>query len=127
MGVVYRARDTRLGRAVAIKLLPAHLSSDASHLKRFEQEAQSAAALNHPSILALYQLGSYQGAPRHISSQTARRRNPREQLQLVALSQQRAPFGPLMNQSEVNTRAHNSARVLIERQNARQEVDHSSL
>jgi len=93
MGVVYRARDTRLGRAVAIKLLPAHLSSDASHLKRFEQEAQSAAALNHPSILALYQLGSYQGAPRRISSRTARRRNPREQLQLVALSQQRAPFG----------------------------------
>ena len=47
MGVVYRARDTRLGRLVAIKVLPAHLSSDASRLKRFEQEAQSAAALNH--------------------------------------------------------------------------------
>ncbi len=54
MGVVYRARDTLLGRDVLIKVLPAHLSSDPDRLKRFEQEAKSAAALNHPrSYLAL--------------------------------------------------------------------------
>ncbi len=67
MGVVYRARDTRLGRLVAIKVLPAHISTDSDRLKRFEQEAQSAAALNHPNILAVYQLGSYQDAPYLVS------------------------------------------------------------
>jgi eukaryotic-like serine/threonine-protein kinase len=67
MGVVYRAKDLRLGRDVAIKVLPAHLSADPNRLKRFEQEAQSAAALNHPNILAVHQLGSYQGAPYLVS------------------------------------------------------------
>jgi eukaryotic-like serine/threonine-protein kinase len=89
MGVVYRARDTRLGRDVAIKVLPAHVSSDANRLKRFEQEAQSAAALNHPNILAVYQLGSYQGAP-YLVSELLEGETLREQLKQAQLSQERA-------------------------------------
>ena len=51
MGEVYRARDPKLGRDVAIKVLPASFSEDAGRLNRFEQEAQAAGALNHPNIL----------------------------------------------------------------------------
>src|SRR5580700_2248084 len=53
MGEVYRARDTRLNRVVAIKVLPATFSADAARLQRFMQEARSAAALNHPNILSI--------------------------------------------------------------------------
>lgn len=63
MGEVYQARDLRLARDVAIKVLPSLLSCDPARLRRFEQEAQAAAALNHPNILAVYQLGTYHGAP----------------------------------------------------------------
>jgi eukaryotic-like serine/threonine-protein kinase len=62
MGEVYRARDTRLARDVAVKVLPAAFSHDADRLRRFKQEAQAAAALNSPSILAIYDLGEYEGA-----------------------------------------------------------------
>jgi|SRR5712691_10230230 len=63
MGEVYRARDPRLNRDVAIKVLPAAFSGDADRLRRFEQEARAAAALNHPNILAVHDIGSYHGAP----------------------------------------------------------------
>ncbi len=63
MGEVYRARDTRLGRDVAIKVLPPSLVQDADRLRRFEQEARTIAALNHPNILGIHDLGTHDGAP----------------------------------------------------------------
>jgi Tol biopolymer transport system component len=63
MGEVYRARDSRLGREVAIKILPSSFSQDADRLRRFEQEARAASALNHPNILAVYDVGTHDGAP----------------------------------------------------------------
>jgi serine/threonine protein kinase len=57
MGEVYRARDPRLRRDVAIKVLPAALTDDANRLRRFEQEARAAAALNNPNILTVYDVG----------------------------------------------------------------------
>jgi serine/threonine protein kinase/Tol biopolymer transport system component len=67
MGEVYRARDLRLRRDVAVKVLPAVVSSDPERLRRFEQEAMAAAALNHPNILAVHQLGTYAGTPYLVS------------------------------------------------------------
>ena len=63
MGEVYKARDTRLQREVAIKVLPAHLSSDADRLRRFKQEARAAGVLNHPNLTAVFDVGEHQGAP----------------------------------------------------------------
>ena len=63
MGEVYRARDPRLGRDVAIKVLPASFSQDADRLRRFEQEARAAGVLNHPNITAVYDFGAHDGAP----------------------------------------------------------------
>jgi Tol biopolymer transport system component len=63
MGEVYRARDTRLGRDVAIKVLPEALAHDADRLRRFEQEARTIAALNHPNILGIHDIGTHGGAP----------------------------------------------------------------
>ncbi len=67
MGEVYRARDTRLGRDVAVKVLPASFAQDAERLRRFEQEARSAGALNHPNILAIHDIGSHDGSPYLVS------------------------------------------------------------
>jgi len=67
VGEVYRGRDPRLGRDVAIKVLPANASSDPGRLQRFEQEARGAAALNHPNILAVYDVGVYDGVPYIVS------------------------------------------------------------
>jgi eukaryotic-like serine/threonine-protein kinase len=61
MGEVYKARDPRLGREVAIKVLPASFSQDADRLRRFEQEAKAAGVLNHPNITAVYDIGTNQG------------------------------------------------------------------
>jgi len=67
MGEVYRANDPRLGRDVAIKVLPASLSHDQDRLKRFEQEARAADVLNHPNITAVYDVGTHEGAPYVVS------------------------------------------------------------
>lgn len=61
MGEVYRARDTRLGREVAIKVLPGALAASPDALARFEREARAVAALNHPNILALHDVGTHEG------------------------------------------------------------------
>ena len=67
MGEVYRARDPRLGRDVAIKVIPGALASDSARVSRFEQEARAAGQLNHPNILAVYDVGVHSGAPYIIS------------------------------------------------------------
>src|SRR5580698_2424885 len=67
MGEVYRARDSALRREVAIKVLPSFVSRDPDQLRRFEQEAQAAAALNHPNILAVHRFGVFEGAPYLVS------------------------------------------------------------
>jgi eukaryotic-like serine/threonine-protein kinase len=67
MGEVYRAHDTRLDREVAIKVLPESLTADPDRLRRFEQEARAAAALNHPNILAVYQMATHQGVSYMVS------------------------------------------------------------
>src|SRR5262245_39358159 len=63
MGEVYCARDTRLDREVAIKILPASFANDGDRLRRFKQEALATSALNHPNILTLHDIGDYEGAP----------------------------------------------------------------
>ena len=63
MGEVYRAKDPRLGRDVAIKVLPVSFSQDADRLRRFEQEARAAGVLNHPNITAVYDIGTHEDAP----------------------------------------------------------------
>jgi serine/threonine protein kinase/Tfp pilus assembly protein PilF len=67
MGEVYRARDPRLSREVAIKVLPASFANDPDRLRRFEQEARAAGVLNHPNITAVYDVGSHEGAPYVVS------------------------------------------------------------
>ncbi len=67
MGEVYRARDPRLGREVAVKVLPESFSSEPQRLRRFEQEARAAASLNHPNLLAVYDIGEHEGAPYIVS------------------------------------------------------------
>src|SRR5262245_37325009 len=67
MGEVYRALDTRLGREVAIKLLPVAFSTDQDRLRRFEQEACAAGRLNHPNVLTIYDIGAHENAPYIVS------------------------------------------------------------
>lgn len=67
MGEVYRARDPRLGREVALKVLPAGCSGDPERLRRFEQEARATATLNHPNILAVFDVGRQDGSPYIVS------------------------------------------------------------
>src|SRR5262245_60606052 len=63
MGEVYRAKDPRLGREVAIKVLPSSYSAEPDRLRRFEQEARAAGVLNHPNITAVYDVGQHDGSP----------------------------------------------------------------
>jgi eukaryotic-like serine/threonine-protein kinase len=89
MGEVYRARDTRLGRDVAVKVLPASFSSDRDRLHRFEQEACAAGALNHPNILSIHDIGTHDGAP-YVVSELLEGETLRKRLSGSPLPQRRA-------------------------------------
>jgi eukaryotic-like serine/threonine-protein kinase len=89
MGEVYRARDTRLGREVALKVLPESFSRDADRLRRFEQEARAVAALNHPNILAIHDIGEEGGSP-FIVSELLEGNSLRTELENGALSARKA-------------------------------------
>ena len=79
MGEVYRARDARLERTVAVKVLPTSFSADRDRLQRFSQEARAAAALNHPNILSIFDIGSDDGAP-YVVSELLEGENLRQRL-----------------------------------------------
>jgi dipeptidyl aminopeptidase/acylaminoacyl peptidase len=89
MGEVYRARDTRLGREVAVKVLPSGLAKDPDRLRRFEQEAKTVAALNHPNILGVHDIGTHDGAP-FLVSELLEGQTLREKLETGPLPVRRA-------------------------------------
>jgi serine/threonine protein kinase len=86
---VYRARDTRLGRDVALKVLPAEFAADPDRLRRFEQEARAVAALDHPNILAIHDVGTHEGAP-YIVTELLEGESLRDQLKGGALTARKA-------------------------------------
>src|SRR5438128_7342702 len=89
MGEVYRARDTKLGRDVAVKVLPSTFSADTDRLRRFEQEACAAGALNHPNILVIHHIDTYEGSP-YIVSELLEGETLRDRLHGGALPQRKA-------------------------------------
>jgi serine/threonine protein kinase len=89
MGEVYRARDTRLGRDVAVKVLPSSFSRDPERLHRFEQEARAAGLLNHPNILALYDIGQADSLP-YVVTELLEGETLGERLRAGALNQRKA-------------------------------------
>ena len=89
MGEVYRARDEKLKRDVAIKVLPTAFSQDPERLRRFEQEAQAAGSLNHPNILAVYDVGAHEGAP-YVVSELLEGETLRERLLGLNIPQRKA-------------------------------------
>jgi serine/threonine protein kinase len=89
MGEVFRARDARLGRDVAVKVLPSLFASDVDRLRRFEQEARAAAALNHPNILVVYDVGAAEGVP-YVVSELLEGETLRQTLERGALTPRKA-------------------------------------
>jgi len=89
MGEVFRARDTRLNRDVAIKVLPKDFTADADRLRRFEQEAKTLAALNHPNVLTIHAAGVHEGAP-YLISELLEGRTLREEINGGALPVRKA-------------------------------------
>src|ERR1700746_2085321 len=89
MGEVFRARDTRLNRDVAIKVLPKEFVADADRLRRFEQEAKTLAALNHPNVLTVFDAGVHEGAP-YLVSELLEGRTLREEMKAGALPLRKA-------------------------------------
>lgn len=89
MGEVYRARDTRLDRSVAVKVLPSSFASDPDRLRRFEQEARSVAALNHPNILSVHDIGTHDGTP-YMVTELLEGETLRDRLHGALLSSRRA-------------------------------------
>ena len=89
MGEVYLARDTQLGRDVAVKVLPATYSDDKERLHRFEQEACAASALNHPNILSIYDVGTHDASP-YVVSELLQGQTLRQRISGTTLAQKRA-------------------------------------
>ncbi|HEY8130627.1 MAG TPA: protein kinase [Thermoanaerobaculia bacterium] len=89
MGEVYRARDPRLGREIAIKILPEEFAGDGNRLRRFEQEARSASQLNHPNIITIYEVGQADSVP-YIAMELVDGRSLRELLAKGSLPVKRA-------------------------------------
>ncbi|MGI9068668.1 MAG: protein kinase domain-containing protein [Pyrinomonadaceae bacterium] len=89
MGEVFLAEDSRLGRKVALKLLPSSFTNDAERLARFEREARAASALNHPNILTIYEVGSFDGrqfiAAEFVDGETLRQRQAHTPLKLTEI------------------------------------------
>ena len=89
MGEVYRARDPRLQRDVAIKVITTRLATDPERLMRFQQEALTSAALNHPNIIAVYDVGTYDGSP-YLVTELLQGESLRERLSADALPVRKA-------------------------------------
>ncbi|HEV8367882.1 MAG TPA: protein kinase [Pyrinomonadaceae bacterium] len=89
MGEVYLARDTQLGRDVAVKVLPLMYSDDTDRLHRFEQEACAASALNHPNILSIYDVGTHEGSP-YVVSELLQGQTLRQRISGTSLPQRKA-------------------------------------
>src|SRR5262245_47971123 len=89
MGQVYRARDKRLSRDVAVKVIAPSFSTDPDRVRRFEQEARAAAALNHPNIVAVYDVGTHEGVP-YVVSELLQGETLRERLRPGALPTRKA-------------------------------------
>ena len=87
MGEVYLAEDARLGRKLAIKLLPEQFTQDADRVRRFEQEARAASALNHPNIITIYDIGKHEQthfiATEYIEGETLRERMNKQRLKIA--------------------------------------------
>ncbi len=92
MGEVYRARDTRLGRDVAVKVLPSEFTHHPERLRRFENEARAVSALNHPNILTIFDIGSHGGAPyvvfELLDGETLRQAGPLSRRKAIDYAQQ---------------------------------------
>jgi serine/threonine protein kinase len=89
MGEVYRARDTRLGRDIAVKVLPESFAGDADRLQRFEQEARVLGTLSHPNLLAIYDVGT-QGGIHYLVSEYLEGETLRERMSAEPLPQRKA-------------------------------------
>ena len=111
MGEVYRARDTRLDRDVAVKVLPAHLSASPEARQRFEREARSASSLNHPNICTVHDIGSHEGVDylvmELLEGETLAKRLERGPLPLKELLEVAIPIADALD------RAHRSGRCKL--------------
>ena len=108
MGEVYRARDTRLNRDVAIKVLPASFATDEDRLLRFEQEARATSALNHPNILTVYDIGtasSELGVGPYIVAELLEGEELRERLKHSAIEQSHFRLDLRRSRVKMNGRA----------------------
>jgi len=122
MGEVYRARDTRLRRDVAVKVLPDALASDGERLHRFEQEALAASALNHPNVLTIHDIGSEAGRP-FVVFELLEGQTLREELRgsalpvrrtIELLSDRSTELGPYLSARRLDAQQTEALRAVVE-------------